>query len=77
MSVVDFPQSRLGDRLEAVRDAEDARGLDRALEWARVDGVEVFPARVDDALEWVRDGLVTDTKTIIGLLWWDRFGRSR
>ena len=39
--------------------------------------LEVFPARVDDALEWVRDGLVTDTKTIIGLLWWDRFGRSR
>lgn len=36
--------------------------------------LEVFPARIDDALAWVRAGLVTDTKTIIGLLWWARFG---
>jgi ADP-ribose pyrophosphatase len=35
--------------------------------------LEVFPARVEDALEWVREGLITDTKTIIGLLWWARF----
>ena len=39
--------------------------------------LEVFPARIEDALEWVREGRVSDTKTIIGLLWWDRFGRSR
>jgi ADP-ribose pyrophosphatase len=38
--------------------------------------LEVFPARIDDALDWVRDGLVTDTKTIVGLLWWSRFGRQ-
>lgn len=37
--------------------------------------LEVFPARIDDALDWVREGLVSDTKTIIGLLWWARFGR--
>jgi ADP-ribose pyrophosphatase len=35
--------------------------------------LEVFPARVEDALEWVREGLITDTKTIVGLLWWARF----
>ncbi len=39
--------------------------------------LEVFPARIEDALEWVREGLVSDTKTIIGLLWWARFGRAR
>jgi ADP-ribose pyrophosphatase len=38
--------------------------------------LEVFPARVDDALGWVRDGLISDTKTIIGLLWWSRFCRA-
>ena len=31
-------------------------------------------ATLDDAVEWIRDGLITDTKTMIGLLWWDRFG---
>jgi ADP-ribose pyrophosphatase len=38
--------------------------------------LEVFPARIDDALEWIREGLITDTKTIVGLLWWARFGRK-
>ena len=37
--------------------------------------LEVFPARIDDTLEWVRDGIITDTKTVIGLLWWDKWGR--
>ena len=37
--------------------------------------LEVFEATVDDALEWVRDGIITDTKTTFGLLWWDKFGR--
>ena len=36
--------------------------------------LETFEASLDDALEWVRDGVITDTKTIIGLLWCDRFG---
>jgi ADP-ribose pyrophosphatase len=35
--------------------------------------LEVFEATIDDALEWVREGLVTDTKTMIGLLWAGRF----
>jgi ADP-ribose pyrophosphatase len=38
--------------------------------------LEVFPARIDDALGWVREGLISDTKTIIGLLWWSRYGRA-
>ena len=37
--------------------------------------LETFEARLDDALEWVRDGIITDTKTTFGLLWWDKFGR--
>ena len=37
--------------------------------------LEVFEARLEDALEWIRDGIITDTKTTFGLLWWDRFGR--
>ena len=35
----------------------------------------VFEAKLADALEWVRDGIITDTKTTIGLLWWDKWGR--
>jgi ADP-ribose pyrophosphatase len=38
--------------------------------------LEVFSARVEEALDWIREGLITDTKTIIGLLWWSRFGRT-
>lgn len=37
--------------------------------------LETFAARIDDALEWVRDGMITDTKTTFGLLWWARWGR--
>ena len=36
--------------------------------------LEVFPAKVADAIEWVRDGIITDTKTMIGLLWLAQFG---
>jgi ADP-ribose pyrophosphatase len=36
--------------------------------------LETFEARISDALEWVRDGIITDTKTVFGLLWWDKFG---
>ncbi|MEO7743622.1 MAG: NUDIX hydrolase [Usitatibacter sp.] len=36
--------------------------------------LEVFEAKFADALEWVRDGIITDTKTCIGLLWWAQFG---
>ena len=38
--------------------------------------LEVFPATVDDALAWVREGIVTDTKTMIALFWWKQFGRK-
>jgi ADP-ribose pyrophosphatase len=36
--------------------------------------LETFEAKIADALEWVRDGIITDTKTSLGLLWWDKFG---
>jgi ADP-ribose pyrophosphatase len=36
--------------------------------------LETFAVKVKEALEWIRDGLVTDTKTTFGLLWWDKFG---
>jgi len=39
--------------------------------------LEVFPARMEDALEWVRDGIITDTKTTFALLWWDRWGNCK
>ena len=38
--------------------------------------LEVFPARIDDVVGWIGEGLITDTKTIVGLLWWSRFGRA-
>lgn len=37
--------------------------------------LETFEAKLADALEWVREGLITDTKTTFGLLWWDKWGR--
>ena len=37
--------------------------------------LETFDAKIADALDWVRDGIITDTKTMIALLWWDRWGR--
>jgi ADP-ribose pyrophosphatase len=37
--------------------------------------LETFEAKLADALEWIRDGIITDTKTTFGLLWWDKWGR--
>jgi ADP-ribose pyrophosphatase len=45
---------------------------------ARLDAgehLETFEVKIADALEWVRDGIITDTKTIIGLLWWAQWGK--
>ncbi|HEX5130662.1 MAG TPA: NUDIX hydrolase, partial [Usitatibacter sp.] len=39
--------------------------------------LEVFEATIADAVEWVRDGIITDTKTMIGVLWCERFGAFR
>ncbi len=38
--------------------------------------LETFAARLEDALSWVRDGTITDTKTAFGILWWAQWGRS-
>jgi len=37
--------------------------------------LETFEATIDEALGWVREGLITDTKTTFGLLWWDKWGK--
>jgi ADP-ribose pyrophosphatase len=34
-----------------------------------------FEAKIADAVEWIRDGFITDTKTVLGLLWWDKWGQ--
>jgi ADP-ribose pyrophosphatase len=37
--------------------------------------LETFEAKITDALDWVREGIITDTKTTIGLLWWNQWGK--
>jgi ADP-ribose pyrophosphatase len=37
--------------------------------------LESFEAKLTDALDWIRDGVVTDTKTTFALLWWDKWGK--
>jgi ADP-ribose pyrophosphatase len=39
--------------------------------------LETGEVKISDALEWVRDGIITDTKTTVGLLWWAQWGRMR
>ena len=38
--------------------------------------LEVFPMRIDEALQWVRDGRITEAKAVTGLLWADRIARG-
>jgi len=52
-----------------------ARGL--AHVGAKLDAgehLETFEAKIADALKWVREGIITDTKTVLALLWWDKWG---
>lgn len=54
-----------------------ARGLTRV--GARLDvgeHLEVLEVNLADALDWVRQGIITDTKTLIALLWWDKWGKE-
>ena len=39
--------------------------------------IELIPTSLDDAVEMVWSGKITDVKTIIGLLWVDRHYRDR
>jgi ADP-ribose pyrophosphatase len=34
--------------------------------------LETFTATIDDLLSWVRDGKITDVKTVIGVFWLDK-----
>ena len=36
--------------------------------------LEVFSATIENAVAWVGEGLITDTKTAFGLLWYAQFG---
>ncbi|HUL97102.1 MAG TPA: NUDIX hydrolase [Usitatibacter sp.] len=36
--------------------------------------LECFEAKIGDALDWVRQGVITDTKTTFALLWWKQWG---
>ena len=38
--------------------------------------LEVFALAPSDALGWVREGKITDVKTVIGLFWLDQIGRG-
>jgi ADP-ribose pyrophosphatase len=38
--------------------------------------LEVFAARLDQCLEWAREGAITDGKTLIGLLWAEKIRRG-
>ena len=38
--------------------------------------LQVFPLSIDEALEWVRDGRITEAKAVTGLLWADRIARG-
>lgn len=54
-----------------------ARGLVHVGEKLDVgEHLETFPARLDDALAWVRDGIISDTKSAFGLMWWALYGAS-
>jgi len=37
--------------------------------------LECFAAKFDDALEWVHQGIISDSKTTFALLWWRQWGR--
>ena len=37
--------------------------------------LETFEAKISDVLDWIRDGVITDTKTTIAVLWWRQWGR--
>ena len=37
--------------------------------------LECFTAKFDDALEWVHQGIISDSKTTFALLWWKQWGR--
>jgi ADP-ribose pyrophosphatase len=39
--------------------------------------LEVFHVKLDDALEWLRRGFITDTKTSFGLMYWKLFGERK
>lgn len=37
--------------------------------------LQVFEAKIGDVIDWIHEGVVSDTKTTFALLWWQRWGR--
>ena len=37
--------------------------------------LETRAVKIADALDWIRDGIISDTKTTFALLWWDKWGK--
>lgn len=54
--------------------ARDLRHVGHSLE--QDEFLEVFPLRIDEALEWVRQGRITEAKSIFGLLWAEKIARG-
>jgi ADP-ribose pyrophosphatase len=38
--------------------------------------LDVFPLRIEEALEWVRQGRITEAKAVTGLLWAEKIARG-
>jgi ADP-ribose pyrophosphatase len=54
--------------------ARDLRHVGHALDAGEF--LEVFPLRIDEALEWIRRGRITEAKAVTGLLWADKLVRG-
>ncbi len=54
-----------------------ARGLEhRGRKLDAEEFLETFPVALATALDWVREGRITDAKTIVGLLWAEKLARG-
>lgn len=61
------------ERIEVFRARRLTAGVARL---DRGEFLEVFPANPVEALQWVRDGRITDAKTMVGLFWLEKLQRG-
>jgi ADP-ribose pyrophosphatase len=54
--------------------ARDLRHVGHALDVGEF--LEVFPLRIEEALEWIRQGRITEAKAVTGLLWAEKLSRG-
>ncbi len=69
--VISYSNERIEIYLAEGVVSEGRRALDEG------EFLEVFTVGLSQALEWLEQGLITDTKTVIGLLWLDRLRMRR